>query len=150
LLAHSITPKPHKGGNSGGVFARNASSTWNHRSSRCTGCRSPYQRFHGSASKVVRALAMSDFQMLVQDTFLFEDGTTVFTGHVQSQINFIRACDCEIVRDGEIKATVHIDGEMRPNLRPGSDPTIRAVSTKENLDLTSLGIGKGGFLLRSK
>ena len=88
--------------------------------------------------------------MHVQDTFLFEDGTIVFTGQMQSEIKFIRECDCEIVLDGEIKAIVHIDGEMRPNLRPGSDPTIRAVSTKERLNLANLGVGTGGFLLRCK
>jgi len=93
---------------------------------------------------------MAPFQMTVQDTFFLEDGTTILAGYVQSEMKFIRACECEIVGNGEVKMTLQIDGEMRPNRRPGSDATIRAVSTRERLDLAGVGLGTGGFLLRSK
>lgn len=88
--------------------------------------------------------------MRVEDTFFFDDGTIVFAGPIESDVNFIRACDCEIVKNGEVKTLVRIEGEMRPNRRSGVPSTDRAVSTREMVDLAALGLGKSGFLIRSK
>jgi hypothetical protein len=88
--------------------------------------------------------------MKVEDTFFFDDGTIVFAGPVEGDVNFIRACDCEIVKNGEVKASVRIDDEMRPSRKRGGPSTDRAVSTREAIDLAALGLDKSGFLLRSK
>lgn len=93
---------------------------------------------------------MPTFSMKVQETFFFDDGTVVFAGPVESELKFIRACDCEIVKNGEVKASLRIEGEMRPNRRSLARSTDRAVSTREPVDLNGLGLGKGGFLIRSK
>ena len=50
------------------------------------------------------------FQMDVEETFFFQDGTIVFAGPIQSEVEFIRACDCEIVQNGKVKASLRIDG----------------------------------------
>jgi hypothetical protein len=93
---------------------------------------------------------MPTFCMRGKDTFFFDDGTVVFAGPVESDANFIRACDCEIVKNGEVKTSLRIEDEMRPNWRPGAPSTDRAVSTREAVDLTALGLGKSGFLIRSE
>ena len=85
--------------------------------------------------------------MQVHDTFLFKDGTTVFTGPVDTELKFIGPCDCEILSDGEIKTGIRIDGEMLPSpskQRHGH----RAISTRDTVDLSS--IGRKGFTVRSK
>ena len=93
---------------------------------------------------------MAIFTMEVQETFFFDDGTVVFAGPVESELEFIRACDCEIVKNGEIKASLRIEGEMRPNRKSAAHSTDRAVSTRGPVDLDGLGLGKRGFLIRSK
>ena len=91
------------------------------------------------------------FQMDVEETFFFQDGTIVFAGPIQSEVEFIRACDCEIVQNGKVKASLRIDGEMLPmRKRNASAPSNRAVSTRERLDLAALGLGTNGFQIRSK
>lgn len=95
---------------------------------------------------------MAIFEMAVEDTFFFNDGTVVFVGPIvfNGPEKFVRECDCEIVQNDEVKASLRIDGEMRPLRRPGVVSSGRALSTREAVDLATLGLGRGGFLLRSK
>jgi hypothetical protein len=87
------------------------------------------------------------FEMEVKDTFHFADGTTVFVGPVRSESKFIRTCDCEIILDNEIKASVRIDGEMVATRKQTS---YRSISTKQPIDLGAIGVKKEGFIIRSK
>jgi len=95
---------------------------------------------------------MAMFQMEVEDTFFFKDGTTVFAGPIvfNGPEKLIRECDCEIVQNNKVKASLRIEGEMQPKRRPGVISSARALSTRESVDLAALGLGRGGFLLRSK
>jgi hypothetical protein len=43
--------------------------------------------------------------MEVKDVFAFEDGTVVFTGPIETHTKFIGPCNCEIVQDGDVKAS---------------------------------------------
>jgi len=88
--------------------------------------------------------------MEVRETFFFKDGTTVFTGPVQTEMKFIGPCDCEIVLGGEVRATVRIDGEMIPSTPLDKRLSERVISTMAPIDLSAIGIGRGGFRIRSK
>jgi hypothetical protein len=87
------------------------------------------------------------FVMEVKDTFHFADGTTVFVGPIRSESKFIRPCDCEIVLDSEIKASIHIDGEM---VATRKKTPYRSISTKQPIDLDAIGVEKKEFIVRSK
>ena len=89
------------------------------------------------------------FEMDVKDTFIFTDGTTVFTGPIETQIKFIGPCDCEVVQANEVRLSVRIDGEMVPST-PGGKPPYRAISTRQPIDLDTIGVGRTGFTIRSK
>jgi len=89
---------------------------------------------------------MKDFQMMVKDTFYMK-GLTVFSGPISPEVGFIRSCDCEVVVNDKVIAYVHIDSEMLP--RP-NDPARRSISTSESNHLAPLGLGAGGFIIRSK
>jgi len=91
------------------------------------------------------------FSMEVQDTFFLSWGTT-FVGMVKSDNNFfIPPCDCEIVQSGEVKASFRIHPENRGTPMDRSEPSLlRSISTSEPIDLASLGLGKGGFIVRSR
>lgn len=95
---------------------------------------------------------MAIFEMTVEDTFFFKDGTVVFAGPIvfNGPERIIPECDCEIVQNDEVKASLRIQGEMRPLRKPGAVSSARALSTREAVDLVALGLGRGGFLLRSK
>lgn len=89
--------------------------------------------------------------MDVVDTFIFKDGTTVFVGPIDTTLKFIGPCDCDVVSNGESKLSFRIDGEMIPSPSKAVDrPPHRAVSTREPIDLHALGLGRGGFKIRSK
>ncbi len=90
---------------------------------------------------------MKPFRMAVKDTFHFRDGTTAFMGTIDSESDFIRPCDCEIVLGGEVKASVRIDGEM---IAERKKVPYRAISTKQQIDLADIGIQRSGFIIRSK
>lgn len=85
--------------------------------------------------------------MRVEDTFHLEDGRTVFVGRIETEAKAIPPCDCDIVVDGEIKASMRIDGEEIPK---GKKTLNRAVSTSQRIELARYGIGQRGFEIRSK
>ncbi len=87
------------------------------------------------------------FEMDVEDTFFFADGRTVFTGPIKTNAKLVGTCECEIVKDGELKLNVAIEGEMMPS---SHSSRIRALSTKQSINLEALGLKRGGFKLRSK
>jgi hypothetical protein len=91
------------------------------------------------------------FSMEVQDTFFLSWGTT-FVGTVKSDNNyFIPPSDCEIVHSGEVKASFKIHCENRFIPSDNSEPIPhRSISTSEPIGLAALGLGKGGFIVRSK
>lgn len=62
----------------------------------------------------------------------------------------IRECSCEIVQNNQVKASLRIEGEMRPKRRPGVVSSTRALAARESEDLAALGLGRGGFQLRPK
>jgi hypothetical protein len=89
--------------------------------------------------------------MDVKDTFFFADGTTAFIGPIDTEAKFVGACECELVKDHEVKASFWIDGEMIP--RPGESderPPYRSISTREALDLVAKGLGRSNCTIRSK
>jgi hypothetical protein len=52
------------------------------------------------------------FEMQVKDTLRLGEHMTAFVGPIESELKFIRACDCDIVVDGQVKGSIRIDGEM--------------------------------------
>jgi hypothetical protein len=89
----------------------------------------------------VRAL----FEMQVKDTFRLGDHMTAFIGPVESELKFIRACDCEIIVDNEVKGAIRIDGEMILTRRQpvvGETALYRSISSSEPIDLDGIGVGK--------
>ncbi len=90
---------------------------------------------------------MSLFTMKVKDTFHFENGRTVFVGLLDTDAKTIPPCDCEILVGNEVKASMRIDGEEIPKGKQAPD---RAISTSQRIDLASCGVGRGGFIIRSK
>jgi hypothetical protein len=90
---------------------------------------------------------MSLFTMTVVDTFHLEDGRTVFVGPVETGAKAIPPCDCELLVDDEVMMSLRIDGEEIPKGRKTSD---RSISTSQQLNLASYGIGRSGFKIRSK
>ena len=92
-------------------------------------------------------LLMSLFLMQVKDTFHLADGRTVFIGSVKTEAKNISSCDCEILVENEVKGSLRIDGEEVPKDKRVAD---RAISTTQRIDLASLGVGKGDFIIRSK
>jgi hypothetical protein len=89
-------------------------------------------------------------EMEVKDVFAFEDGTVVFTGPIETHANFIGACKCEIVQDGEVKASLQIDGEMIPSTPLEKRTSHRAISTREVINLDAIGVARTGFTIRSE
>jgi hypothetical protein len=89
------------------------------------------------------------FEMEVVDVFSFENGTVVFTGPIETSAKFIGPCKCEIVQDGEVKASLRIDGEMIPSTPLEKRTAHRAISTREAVDLDAIGVGRTGFTIRS-
>ena len=85
--------------------------------------------------------------MLVKDTFHLEGGTIAFVGSLESAVTSIPPCECEIVVNGEVKASLEIDGEM---ILKGKQVSDRAISTSQQIDLAGYGIGRSGFTIRSK
>jgi hypothetical protein len=85
--------------------------------------------------------------MRVEHTFNLEDGRTVFVGAVETEVGTIPPCDCEILVDDDIKISLRIDGEEIPKEKKTSN---RAISTSQRIDLASYGIGRSGFMIRSK
>ena len=68
-----------------------------------------------------------DFEMIVDEVFVFNDGRTVFAGQVLSGPSFIKACKCELYSN-EIRVNIfELEGEMMP-LRK-TRHKVRAVST---------------------
>ncbi len=92
------------------------------------------------------------FSMEVQDTFSLSGGIVAFVGTVDSDSNFlIPPCECEIVQSGEVKASFRIHPENKVSRRDKSKPILlRSISTSEPINLAALGLGKGGFIIRSK
>lgn len=90
---------------------------------------------------------MSLFTMRVSDTFNLEDGRTVFVGPVETEAKAIPPCECEIVVGNEVKASLRIDGEDIPK---GNKTPDRAISTSERINLADYGMGRSGFVIRSK
>jgi hypothetical protein len=84
--------------------------------------------------------------MLVKDTFRIED-LTVFLGYISQEVGLVRPCDCEIILNGKVVAYLHINGEALPL---PEDPARRSISTGEKIDLESLGLGSGGFVIRPR
>lgn len=96
---------------------------------------------------------MTRFAMNVKDTFRLGDHMLAFIGPVQSESNFIGACDCEIVVGNEVKGSIRIDGEMIPKREQtarGEATSYRSISTSQEVELEALGIGRSGFIIRSK
>lgn len=85
--------------------------------------------------------------MEVRDTFVFANGTTVFTGPMETQAKFVGPCECELVKNGDVQVSFGIDGEMFPC---PSKPPYRAISTREPINLAAIGVDRGGFSIRSK
>ncbi len=92
-------------------------------------------------------MMMSRFVMKVVDTFHFEDGRTVFVGPIETEANLIRPCDCEVLVADEVQTSLRIDGE---DILKDKKTLNRAISTSQRINLTSYGIGRGGFKIRSK
>ena len=92
------------------------------------------------------------FSMEVQDTFFLSGRILAFVGTVDSDSNFlIPPCDCEIVHSGEIKASFRIHPETRISRGDKSQPILlRSISTSEPINLAALGLGRSGFIIRSK
>jgi len=90
---------------------------------------------------------MRSFTMKVRDTFHFKNGVTAFIGPLDTEVEFIPPCDCEIVVGDEVKASLRIDGEM---ILENQMESTRAIATSQPLDLASRGIGRGGFEIRPK
>lgn len=87
------------------------------------------------------------FAMKVTDTFRFENGRTVFVGELETESSTIPACDCDILVNNEVKVSLRIDGEEIPR---GNQTPNRAISTSQPIDLSSCGLGQGGFTIRSR
>jgi hypothetical protein len=92
-------------------------------------------------------IIMSLFTMRVEDTFHLEDGRPVFIGAVETEAASIPPCDCEIVVGDEVKASFRIDGE---EFLKGKKTPDRSISTSQRMNLASDGIGRSGFIIRSK
>ena len=90
---------------------------------------------------------MKPFEMVVEDTFHFENGSTAFAGMIETESDFTGPCDCEVIPGNEVKASIWIDGEM---MVKRNKTLHRAISTTRSIDLTALGLERGGFIIRSK
>lgn len=74
-------------------------------------------------------------QLDVIEVFRFSDGRTVFVGPVHGDLKYIPPCDAELVVNGNVVGTVHLEGEMMPN---GQQPVgYRSVATSDVVDLKS-------------
>ena len=90
---------------------------------------------------------MKPFEMVVEDTFHFENGSTAFAGMIESESDFTGPCDCEVILGNEVKASIWIDGEMM--VKRNKTPH-RAIPSTRSIGLTALGLQRGGFIIRSK
>jgi hypothetical protein len=72
------------------------------------------------------------FRMLIRDMFAFQDGRTVLVGPVEGMEEYLPAATCEIRVQGQIRATVRVEGEMIPY---SGDHRQRAVSTRDTTGL---------------
>jgi hypothetical protein len=99
------------------------------------------------ADRQIGGMEVKPFEMAVKDTFKLEDGTTAFMGVIETKSDFIGPCDCEIVLEGQVKASIRIDGEM---IVKRKKTPHRAISTKQSIDLAAIGLQREGFLIRSK
>jgi hypothetical protein len=92
------------------------------------------------------------FSMEVRDTFFLGGGTVAFAGTVDSDSNLlIPPCECEIVQSGEVKASFKIHPENRVSRRNKRQPILlRSISTSEPINLAAVGLGRTGFIARSK
>jgi translation elongation factor EF-Tu-like GTPase len=92
---------------------------------------------------------MQIFRMSVEDIFQLADGKTAFTGKIdRPELALIGPCDCEIVLNNKVKASIRIDGEMI--LEKTEKNACRAISTSQPIDPARIGVGRGGFTIRSK
>lgn len=89
---------------------------------------------------------MINFEMLVEDSFLMADGSTVFSGSLLSTIELVPRCECELVHEGVVIATFQIDGEI---LLKNKTSKNRAVSTRHKLSLLASDIARGSVRLRA-
>jgi hypothetical protein len=79
--------------------------------------------------------------MAVKDTFHSKDGITAFVGLLERDTKMIPPCDCEILVNGAVKASLRIGGEMIPK---GKGVPDRSIWTSQQIHLASSGIGRGG------
>jgi translation elongation factor EF-Tu-like GTPase len=84
------------------------------------------------------------FEMAVEDTFHFENDSTAFAGMIETESDFTGPCDCEVILGNEVKTSICIDGEMMVKRNKTPD---RAISTTRSIDLTALGLERGGFII---
>ncbi len=92
---------------------------------------------------------MLSFRMLVNDTFPLSDGTTIFAGQVETDADLIPPCECEVVQDNRVLTSFRIQGEVIASKKPNYI-TDRVISTSAPVDLSALGLGRGGFVIRPK
>lgn len=68
-----------------------------------------------------------EFEMLVDEVFIFNNGRTVFAGRVLVGSQFIKKCKCDLYSN-EVKVdTFDLEGEMMPLSR--TQQKVRAVAT---------------------
>lgn len=85
-------------------------------------------------------------ELKVIDVFAFADGRTVFSGKLQSDADYIRSCDAEVIIDGQSVGVIRIEDEMLP--LNSSSKSIRSVATLDNINVDVVRLRKANCVLR--
>lgn len=77
------------------------------------------------------------FTFVVDDAFAFSGGITVFVGRSAQEPSpdVLAPCEVEVVVDEQSLGTIHLTAERSRGQR---DPGVRAVETRNALDLASI------------
>jgi hypothetical protein len=78
--------------------------------------------------------------------FHFADGRTVLIGPIDGDVNFIRACKCELLVDGVPTSVIQIEGEMMP--ARGLAKGYRSVSTRDAISVDRRALASSACVLR--